>query len=195
MSSKANRPTALYKWEELYYYASFNWKDIFKAPYSVARETSLQSFQYQLLNRYIPCRDILFLWGKEPDNKCLECNNVDTIEHYIYNCPALNQFWLMLRNLLDEAYNIKIKFSTLEIICGIKNDNKDIIIDVMNYCILFAKKYIHCSKVKGIALNVMQFKNQILERVIIEKHICNESSNGVLFNNKWLALYNTLTNL
>jgi len=33
----------------------------------------------------------LFLWGKEP-GKCLECNNIDTIEHYIYNCPALNQF-------------------------------------------------------------------------------------------------------
>ena len=68
----------------------------------------------------------------------------------------------------------------------------------MNYCIIFAKKYIHSSKVKGIAIaivNVMQFKSQILERVIIEKHIYNESSDGVLFNNKWLALYNTLTNL
>ena len=65
----------------------------------------------------------------------------------------------------------------------------------MNYCILLAKKYIHSSNVKGIALNVMQFKSQILEHVIIEKHICNESSNAFLFNNKWLAFYNTLTNL
>ena len=50
---------------------------------------------------------MLLLWGKEPDNKCLEYNNKDTIEHNIYNCQALNQFWLMLSNLLDEAYNIK----------------------------------------------------------------------------------------
>ena len=67
----------------------------------------------------------------------------------------------MLSNLFDEAYYIKIKFSTLEIICGIKNDDKDNILEVMNYCNLFAKKYIHSSKVKGIAHSVMQFKSQI----------------------------------
>ena len=100
----------------------------------------------------------------------------------------------MLSNLLDEAYNIRIQFSTLEIICGIKNDNKDLIIDAMNYCILFAKKFIYSCKIKGNAINVIQFRSQITERVSIEKHICNESSNDV-FNNKWLPLYNTLANL
>jgi len=53
----------------------------------------------------------------------------------------------MLSNLFDKAYYIKINFSTLEIIFGIKNENKDIIIEVMNYCILFAKKYITRKKI------------------------------------------------
>ena len=32
---KYERPTALYKWEEMYYYADFDWTILFKIPYKV----------------------------------------------------------------------------------------------------------------------------------------------------------------
>ena len=31
-------PTALYKWEEMYYYADFDWPILFKIPYKIVRE-------------------------------------------------------------------------------------------------------------------------------------------------------------
>ena len=47
----------------------------------VAVETNLQSLQYQIVNRYIPCYANLKLWGKENNDKCPLCNEVGTLEH------------------------------------------------------------------------------------------------------------------
>ena len=44
------QPTALYKWEEYYYWYDFNWQEIFSNPFKVARETYIQSLQYRILN-------------------------------------------------------------------------------------------------------------------------------------------------
>ena len=49
----------------MYYYADFDWLVLFKIPYKVARETNVQSLQFKIINRYIPCKENLYLWGKE----------------------------------------------------------------------------------------------------------------------------------
>ena len=38
---KYERPTALNRWEEMYYNADFDWPVLFKIPYKVARETDV----------------------------------------------------------------------------------------------------------------------------------------------------------
>ena len=45
---KYESPTALYKWEEMYYYADFDWPILFKLPYNVVRETDVHSLQYKI---------------------------------------------------------------------------------------------------------------------------------------------------
>ena len=70
-----HRPTALEKWEELYYYVQFNWKHIFSLPYLTASETSLQSMQFQIINRYFPCKSIVNNWYSDEDEKCPICDN------------------------------------------------------------------------------------------------------------------------
>ena len=64
------------KWEKMYCYALFNWKNIFEVLYSVVIETSHQSFQHQFLNRYFPAEIFYICWYN-----CLECNKTDTLEH------------------------------------------------------------------------------------------------------------------
>ena len=54
----------------MYYYADFDWTVLFKIPYKVARETDVQSLQFKIINRYIPCKANLYLWGKESSDKC-----------------------------------------------------------------------------------------------------------------------------
>ena len=59
-------PTAIHKWESIYSNHAFEWEDIFHLPYKLCRETSLQSVQYKILSRYIPCKANLHRWNKAP---------------------------------------------------------------------------------------------------------------------------------
>ena len=65
VSIKYERPTALYRWKEMYYYADFDWPVLFK----------IQSLQFKF--RYIPFKENLHLWGKESSAKCRLCNEID----------------------------------------------------------------------------------------------------------------------
>ena len=56
---KCERPIALYRWEEMYYYADLDWPVLFKIPYKAARETDVQSLQFKIINRCIPCKENL----------------------------------------------------------------------------------------------------------------------------------------
>ena len=71
----------------MYYYADSDWPVRFKIPYKVARETDVQSLQFKKTNRYIPCKENLYLWGKESSDKCCLCNEIDIIEHFFAQCP------------------------------------------------------------------------------------------------------------
>ena len=56
--------TAVAKWETLYDSIRFDWSGIFCCVFDNTRETSLQSFQYKILHRFIPCNVNLYRWKK-----------------------------------------------------------------------------------------------------------------------------------
>ena len=68
--------------DPMFIYADFDWPVLFKIPYKFTRETDVQSLQFKIINRYIPCKENLYLWGKESSDKCGLCNEIDTIEHF-----------------------------------------------------------------------------------------------------------------
>ena len=83
VKKKYEKPTCVNKWREIFPNLNFDWEQIYKLPYTVARETFLQSFQYQIINRYLPCNSILHKWCKEPSDKYNFCDDIDNIKHYI----------------------------------------------------------------------------------------------------------------
>ena len=183
------RPTALNKWEELYFYANFDWKEIFKIPYLVARETSLQSLQYQIINRYFPCKYTVNLWHKDEDDKCSHCNDIETIEHYFFLCDKVQIFWKSFYNWWKNIYNVTIKLGQLDIIFGIINENKDDMLHVLNFCILLAKKYIYDCKLNNKQIVLLDFIAKIKKRLEIEKLLCNMNGCIKQFNLKWEQVY------
>ena len=64
VSKKSRKPTAIKKWSE--YFTQFTnadesvWPRIYQMSFMVTRETRLQSFQYRILHRIIPCNKWLF---------------------------------------------------------------------------------------------------------------------------------------
>ena len=79
---------------------------LFKIPYRVALETDVQSFQFKIINRYIPCKVNLYLWDKELSDKCRLRNEIDIIEHFLAQCSYNRVFWQEVSKLIQRAYDI-----------------------------------------------------------------------------------------
>jgi len=181
VQQKKERPTALYKWEEMYYFADFDWNMLYCIPYRVVRETDIQSLQYQIINRYIPCYVNLYKWGKEHSSSCPLCNQTDTIEHYFVECTSINCFWSEISSLIQLTYDISLNLNTLDILFGVPFE--DPIFTIVNFCILHCKKYIHKCRISKEHVHYSVFKKKFRNRVLVEltyKQKCEQTRNLLL---------------
>jgi len=117
-------PTAVNKWEELYYYVHFDWRHIFSLPYETTSETSLQSLQYQILNRFFPCKETWYEWNCGTDEKCPFCNCVVTLEHFFFHCSLVKPFWRLFFDWWKRVSECNFNLGALDIIFGIMNENR-----------------------------------------------------------------------
>ena len=146
----------------------------------MARETD-----HQVLNCYIACKNNLFKWGKEQNSNCPMCNKIDTIEHLLFTCTDTKKFWNEFNTWWFESMNFAIKLSIVDIIFGIQNDMNDKLIDVLNFCILFAKYYIYKCRYKDTKSNINSYKMILKERVEMERYIATMTDTLVAFMQHW----------
>ena len=192
IQQKYIEPTCVKKWQEFFPHINFDWKYVYSLPYIVARETFLQSFQYQVINRYLPCNALLFKWSKSPSDKCTQCNECDTIEHFLYECTSVFPFWNSFNIWWHNVYQVYIQLTTFDIIFGLPNENKDMVIDVLNYCILFAKHYVYYRKINDFEISFALFLKRLKNRIEVERYIIVSQKNINVFNEKWNILYTSL---
>ncbi len=173
-------PSAVLKWEELYYYVNFDWKIVFTLPYETTSETSLQSMQYQILNRYFPCKSCLNTWNPELDKMCALCGVEETLEHYFYHCEFVREFWNHLFIWWNGVSQCNLNLGAIDIIFGIMNEENDNMLSVLNYCIILAKKYIIDCRTKSLDCSFKNFRLKLRSRLLIEEYIANINSMGLL---------------
>ena len=189
---KSERPTSYEKWETEYYYINFDWEHINQTPYNCARETSLQSLQYQIINRYFPCGEMLHIWKIKPNNLCDTCQKFDTLQHYFVDCPKVKLFWNCLKTWFKYNFDFVINFGPLDILFGIPNYLKNLELDVFNFIILYAKMYIKQCKENKKATEFYEFQIDLKERILIEQQILYSNGKKNLFDQKWNKLLENL---
>ena len=189
---KTVQPKCISKWEESYFYVEFDWRYICTLPYIVARETHLQSLQYQIINRFIPCKYVLKIWKKEESDLCHICNESDTIEHLFTKCQRVMPFWNSFNHWFTNSTETNINLHTLDILFGIINLNEDDILNNLNFCILFAKSFIYDCYKADKECSFALFKNKLKSRLDAESVILNLRGNGVSFHTKWSHIYDAL---
>ena len=189
IKKKVQRSKALETWEELYYYIDFDWNHIHTIPYLSASETSLQSLQYQIINRYFPCRANISTWYENEDKNCPFCNEYDTIEHYFFECKKLTMFWKKFGTWWNVKSLCSFNLGKLDIVFGIMNENNDCILSALNYCILYAKKFIHNCKLNNQPFFMNNFICKLKRRLIIEEYIAEVNNLLENFKLKWDFLY------
>ena len=158
------------KWIESYpFLEGINWDHLYRLPYVICSTTYIQSLQYKILHRYVNCNANLFKWKIVDSPNCVDCNIYDSIEHFFYNCPKVAYFWKNVQVWLFNVLETNIKFTVLEVLLGILQENQ--YSKICNYVILHGKKYIYEAKGKQKEISTIEFIKKVKYSLDTEHHL------------------------
>jgi hypothetical protein len=182
----AERPTSEATWQK---HTELNltkeeWKIIYTMPYSITRDTKLINFNFKITHRILAVGEKLKKWKIKDSDRCNICGEFDNIEHFLVTCPTVLTFWQYLFNWWEANNKTKFPLLVYEIIFGIPNENKEVMVESFNYILLCANYYIYISKKKEKQLDLYEFLLDVKNRLIIEIKIV-EDKNASTGNKRW----------
>ncbi len=134
------------KWSCHYPFSNTNvWPRLFKLPFKTVRDTKIQTFQYRIIQKMIPCNKRLHNIKIKNSPDCDYCNNKDDLPHYFIRCQKVAEFWTHYFNWWVNL--IRDRHSQVVEGCiwfGLPSNSA--IMLVHNFCILFAKYYIYIQR-------------------------------------------------
>jgi hypothetical protein len=139
---KIKPATSKNRWIELYNEMNFEneyWELIYETPFKLTKNSKVQMTQYKIIHRILAVNHNLIFFFKIENETCDYCNEVDTIEHFLYQCPKTMKLWESIQTWWKTNFQFKIDISVLEIIFGLPNENNEKTINLYNYIILYAK--------------------------------------------------------
>ena len=184
-------PNTIKKWTSTY--PNFNnadtsvWPRIFKLPFKTVRNTKIQTFQYRLIHRIIPCNKWLHNIKIKNSPECNYCNNTDNLPHFFLQCPEVKVFWNYWLKWWESTSKLYIRNNQElhELILFGFPGTTDII-HVLNFCILYTKYYIYIQRLyNNNKLDLYTCLIQLKDALKMEHNICigqNKEKNFERFN-------------
>lgn len=121
------------------------WARVCKRVYITTKETKLQSLQFKILHAITPCRKYLRQIRIVQDEHCLQCGEVDDIDHFFFLCPVVQTFWNSITKWLSDQVNINLDSITpKEAILGM--DGFSSAARITNFILLHFRFYVHRQK-------------------------------------------------
>lgn len=152
------------------------WPDIYMMPYIHVRETKLQTLQFKVIHRIIPCNKLLKIYKIKDSNKCEYCNKVDDIPHFFVSCPKSKALWVRVWAWLERHMQIRARaLSNIEILLGVSRDYGKKPRRVLNTICIFTKFFIYRQRLYhggecSFELWYVEFKARLQrERFIVNK--------------------------
>jgi hypothetical protein len=195
ISSKCKSPTSKKRWIELHEGMQLDteyWELIYETPFTLTKNTKILMTQYKIIHRILAVGCNLKKWKITINDQCSECKSKDTIEHFIYDCPISLQLWASIHAWWKNVFHFSIQITSLEIIFGLPNENKDNMIHIYNLVILYAKHYIYTNKKKDKPLSLYEFQVQLKRELKLKKEYAKQQQKVDKFNLNWGELYDNL---
>jgi hypothetical protein len=192
---KSQPPTSKKRWLELYDDMQVGddfWAYIYQLPTRLTKNSKVLMTQYKIIHRIIAVNHNLKKWKRIDSDKCLSCDKIDTIEHFIYECPNTLQFWNTIHTWWKSAFLFSIPITLLEVIFGIPNEINDNTINIYNLVILQAKHYIYTSKKKNNRIDLFEFLLILKQELILKKNYYLENNRIHIFTRNWGELLDNL---
>ena len=137
-----------------------NWKAAYLLTRQCTNSSRLIEFQLKLLHRRIPTNSFLQKIGLKESGKCSFCGvELETLTHLFWDCDETQCFWSKVVAWLKECKVVQESY-ILEITTalGLRPDTSNLKLQI-NYCLLQAKFFVWCCKVKGKTLVGSILKN------------------------------------
>ena len=121
-----------------------HFKNVFGNISKITYGYKLQNVHYKLLHRILPSNTFLVIIGIKDSDLCSFCKiATDSIMHYIWQCPKVQEFWQVGR-WLEQIFEIPIQLNIENTVCNSNTD--EFPYEIINFVLLFAKHFIHCCK-------------------------------------------------
>jgi hypothetical protein len=190
----SKRPTSETKWREKteFEITPEMWNMIHTNHLKVTNDRYLRNFQYKIINRILAVNYNLEIWKIKTKNTCDFCEEIDTIEHFLYQCPKTHTFWQFLFNWWAANIPVRFNINIYEILFGIPNEHNEPIVNQLNFFILHSKLYIYHCKKKNNNMNVFEVIKEIRKQILLKHHNFIEAKKAKQFQEQWGELYNSL---
>ena len=173
-------PTALKRWE-YEGLAPQKWSDILYLPYTCTRSTKLQSFQFQVIHRYVPTKKFLYLRRLVDTPNCPNCGMVDTLIHHFFLCHMVRSFWENVFAYINRHYEERLQPTLHNVLFGLLN-----VPHVFNLLIIIGKQYVHTCYLRERSVVFQVFLSQVSEMHKTERKVAaNCSKRMEAFSHKW----------
>jgi hypothetical protein len=141
----SHRPTSEKKWAENlpFIIDEDMWNIIYTNDKQVTNDTYVLNLQYKITHRIMACNKNLYTWKIKNNNVCAYCREIDTQEHFLFECHNTYIFWKQVFNWWAANMQVWFQVDLYEIIFGIPNEFNEAIVNQINYVILYAKYYIY----------------------------------------------------
>lgn len=169
---------ALRKWKDgvdgLHVGENSEWSDICTRVFCATRETKIQSFQYKLLHRIIPCKVFLKHLRISDTDECTFCQEQkkDTIVHFFFSCEVVQVFWQRLCAWFKTADNLYLDSLTVkEFVFGVPQTYHRS--RIVNTILVYLRYYIQRQNLfHGGKLELLLWLREFRQKLWIEEWIC-----------------------
>ena len=110
---------------------------------------------------------------------------METLQHLLWECPIVNQFWQNLLRLIHEKCHhcARFYFCPELILFGFANEvNTD---RTMDFIILFAKFYIYKCKLNELRPDILSILRQLKKRLLVEEKVSEINNKDTWFEREW----------
>ena len=150
MSYIVNKPTSNIYFEKLFENTTLDWTEIYLSPRLATSDTTLRSFQYQILNKVLFLIKKLYTFGIIKIALCSFCNTLEeTPIHIFFDCVFVRSLWERFRIKFQIQNDfILLSLTPQTAIIGLYNEANDNY-NLLSHILLIFKYYIYISREKN----------------------------------------------
>ena len=94
---------------------------------------------------------------------------MDFIEHFFFHCKQVRLLWKSIENWWKQMLQVTFALDASTVLFGIPNTHNDRLNDIVNYCILYAKLYVHQTNMSSAPICFLEYIRFVKKKSELEK--------------------------